>query len=101
VRATRADAAVSIRSTVPVEAAGRDAATATTGASVLASVAWKKASTFVPQLCVLVQSIVAARFLGPSRRGLQSFIAFVETALITALSGGFSGTLTPAVGAHS
>jgi len=81
-----------------VEPAGPDAAAATTGASVLAGGVWKTASTLVPQLYVLAQSIAAARFLGPRGMGLQSFIAFAEIAIVTAASSGFSIALMRYIG---
>ena len=81
-----------------VEPAGPDAAAATTGASVLAGGIWKTASTLVPQLYVLAQSIAAARFLGPRGMGLQSFIAFAEIAIVTAASSGFSIALMRYIG---
>src|SRR2546429_286380 len=63
-----------------------DAAAATTGATVLSGSVWKGASLTLPQLCALVQSIVAARFLGPDGMGIQSFIAFCEISVVSLLS---------------
>jgi len=81
-----------------LDAAGADAAAATTGASVLAGGVWKTASTLVPQFYVLAQSVVAARFLGPRGMGVQSFIAFVEIAVVTFVSGGLSLSLMRYIG---
>ncbi|MGB2874478.1 MAG: polysaccharide biosynthesis C-terminal domain-containing protein [Gaiellaceae bacterium] len=75
-----------------------DAAAATTGATVLSGSAWKAASLALPQLYALVQSIVAARFLGPSGMGVQSFIAFSEIALVSLTSTGLSLSLMRYVG---
>jgi O-antigen/teichoic acid export membrane protein len=50
--------------------------TATTGASVARGGLWSAASNLAPQLFTIGVSIAAARFLGPSRLGRQSFIAF-------------------------
>ena len=75
-----------------------DAAAATTGATVLSGGAWKAASLGLPQLYALVQSIVAARFLGPSGMGVQSFIAFAEISLVSLLSMGLSLSLMRFVG---
>ena len=52
----------------------------------------------LPQLYALVLSIVAARYLGPSGMGRQSFIAFVEATTITLLSGSFSLALMRYIG---
>jgi O-antigen/teichoic acid export membrane protein len=52
----------------------------------------------LPQLYALVLSVVAARYLGPSGMGRQSFIAFVEATTITLLSGSFSLALMRYIG---
>jgi len=65
-----------------------DAASATTGASVLRGAAWSLAGQTVPQLYLIVISVVAARMLGPRMFGRQSFIALVEITAITLLSAG-------------
>ena len=70
----------------------------TTGASVLGGGAWKVISIVLPQLYVLVVSIVAARYLGVSSYGRQSFIAFIELSLITLLAGGLPLALMRQVG---
>jgi O-antigen/teichoic acid export membrane protein len=79
----------------PVVAAG---AGATSGRSVLGGGTWNVAGTFVPQLSLLAISIAAARFLGPSEFGRQSFIAFVEVAAITLFTAGIPLTLARFVG---
>ena len=63
-------------------AAGQTAADATTGSSVLAGGAWSALALVLPQLLVLVTSAAAARYLGPTLMGRQSFIAFVELTVI-------------------
>jgi O-antigen/teichoic acid export membrane protein len=65
---------------------GADAARETTGRSVLTGGLWYLASYGIPQGYTIVLSIVAARFLGPSGMGLQSFIAFVATSTTTVLA---------------
>ena len=75
-----------------------DAAAATTGATVLSGSVWKGASLTLPQLYALVQSIVAARFLGPDGMGVQSFIAFCEISVVSLLSTGLSLSLMRYVG---
>src|SRR5437879_6127711 len=83
---------------VPPQAAGYDAATATTGATVLSGGAWKAASLLLPQLYALIQSIVAARFLGPAGMGVQSFIAFTELSVVNLLTVGLSISLMRYIG---
>jgi O-antigen/teichoic acid export membrane protein len=74
------------------------AAEATTGASVMRGGAWNFMSRALPQVYVLIVSIVAARFLGPNGMGRQSFISFVSLAVITLFSGGLSVSLMRYVG---
>lgn len=83
---------------VPPQSAAFDAAAATTGATVLSSGVWKTAALLLPQLYALVQSIVAARFLGPSGMGVQSFIAFTELAVVSLLTVGLSNSLMRYIG---
>jgi len=59
-----------------------------TSGEVLSGGLWTSLSRFVPQLYTLVISIVAARFLGPTGMGRQSFIAFVELTAIFAFTAG-------------
>ncbi|HTT94689.1 MAG TPA: polysaccharide biosynthesis C-terminal domain-containing protein [Solirubrobacterales bacterium] len=75
-----------------------DAAAATTGGSVLRGSFWNVASTILPQLFVLVMSIVAARFLGPEDMGRQSFIAFIALSATSLFGGGIAATLMRYVG---
>lgn len=70
----------------------------TTGEAVLGGGAWKVLSTSLPQVYVLVVSIVAARILGPAAFGHQSFIAFVELSLISLLAGGLPLALMRQIG---
>jgi O-antigen/teichoic acid export membrane protein len=70
----------------------------TSGASILGGGAWKVASVVLPQLYVLVLSVTAARFLGPTGMGRQSFIAFVEAAMILLLAQGLPTALMRQVG---
>src|SRR2546423_370863 len=81
------------RSGLPPGSAAVDAAAATTGATVLSGGAWKAAALLLPQLYALVQSIVAARFLGPAGMGVQSFIAFTELSVVNLLTVGLSNSL--------
>ena len=83
---------------VPPESAALDAAAATTGATVLSGGAWKTAALALPQLYALVQSIVAARFLGPAGMGVQSFIAFTELSVVNLLTVGLSNSLMRYIG---
>jgi O-antigen/teichoic acid export membrane protein len=84
--------------TVPAGAETADAAAATTGASVLSGGAWKAASLLMPQLYALVQSVVAARFLGPPGMGVQSFIAFTEISVVSLISVGLATSLMRYIG---
>src|SRR4051812_15096713 len=77
---------------------GQAAAAGTTGARVVRGGLWKMLSNALPQLYALVLSVVAARYLGPSGMGRQSFIAFVEATAITLLSGSFSLALLRYIG---
>jgi O-antigen/teichoic acid export membrane protein len=75
-----------------------EAARRTTGASVLGSSVWNAASSLVPQVYLVVTSIVLARFLGPDDMGRQSFISFVEISAVLVLTGGLPTALTRFVG---
>src|SRR5256885_14645710 len=81
--------------TVEPPLAGADA---TTGGGVVRGGLWKMLANALPRLYALVLSVVAARYLGPSGMGRQSFIAFVEATTITLLSGSFSLALMRYVG---
>ena len=71
----------------PLADAPADIAT-TTGSSVLTGTTWTMAQYVLPQLYIVVQSVVAARFLTPGDMGRQSYIAFVELSLLTVFTGG-------------
>lgn len=65
----------------------------TTGRSVLAGGFWKLAASLLPQLYVVVVSLVAARVLGPLGMGQQSYISFVQLTVTLLITGGFSASL--------
>jgi O-antigen/teichoic acid export membrane protein len=75
-----------------------DAAEATTGATVLRGGAWNAASMIIPQLYVLIMSVVAARFLGPAGLGRQSYIAFVAQTVAYLFTAGLPVALMRYVG---
>lgn len=84
---------------LPIDHTGaQTAAAATTGARVVRGGLWKMLANALPQLYALVLSVVAARYLGPSGMGRQSFIAFIEATTITLLSGSFSLALMRYIG---
>jgi O-antigen/teichoic acid export membrane protein len=70
-----------------------DVAAATTGRSVARGGAWLLFARFVPQLQVLVVSVVAAHYLGPDLMGRQSFISFVVSAVVIVGTAGLPGGL--------
>jgi O-antigen/teichoic acid export membrane protein len=70
----------------------------TSGPAILGGGAWKVVSVVLPQLYVLVLSVTAARFLGPTGMGRQSFIAFVESTMILLLAQGLPTALMRQVG---
>jgi len=74
------------------------AAERTTGKILVGGGFWNLASNVIPQIYLVVTSIAAARFLGPSLFGRQSFIAFVVFGLVALLTGGFPSALTRYVG---
>lgn len=74
------------------------AAAATTGASVLRGSLWNTASRLIPQAYSLAISVTAARFLGPSGMGRQSFIAFIELSAAQLFTGGLSFALMRNIG---
>jgi len=76
-----------------VEAEVADAAAATTGRSVARGGAWLLFARFVPQLQVLIVSVVAAHYLGPELMGRQSFISFVVSSVVILASAGLPGGL--------
>jgi O-antigen/teichoic acid export membrane protein len=74
------------------------AATRTTGASVILGGLWNSLSQVLPQGFALIISIAAARFLGPSGMGRQSFIAFTMLSLTQLISEGLKESLMRSVG---
>lgn len=80
------------------ESVPSEAATRTTGVSVLGGGLWNMASRAIPQIYLLVVSIAAARYLGPERFGRQSFIAFVAISATMLLTGGLPVALARYVG---
>jgi O-antigen/teichoic acid export membrane protein len=81
-----------------VEAPSLTAAAATSGASVVRGGVWTAASTVLPQFFTLAVSIAAARKLGPSGLGRQSFIAFVAASAISVFGFGLPVALMRTVG---
>lgn len=77
----------------PGEPAGYDAATATSGVGVLKGGLWSSLSKVLPQIYTLVQSAVAARYLGLEGMGRQSFIGFVMISLTLVFGLGLNGAL--------
>jgi O-antigen/teichoic acid export membrane protein len=86
------------RPSLPDPAAGYDAVASTTGASVLRGALWNGVVRLLPPIYTLVQSVVAARYLGTAGMGRQSYIAFVETIVTLALTGGLPIALLRYVG---
>jgi O-antigen/teichoic acid export membrane protein len=76
-----------------VESEVTDAAAATTGRSVARGGAWLLFARFVPQIQVLVVSVVAAHYLGPELMGRQSFISFVVSSVVILATAGLPGGL--------
>ncbi len=74
-----------------------DPAAQTTGASLMRGGAWTAISHVIPQLYTVAVSIAAARFLGPSEFGRQSFIAFVAISVHMVLTSGVALTLMRSV----
>jgi len=60
----------------------------TSGRSVLSGALWSATSRILPQLYTVIISVVAARSLGPSGMGQQSFIAFAELSAVMLFTGG-------------
>jgi O-antigen/teichoic acid export membrane protein len=74
------------------------AAATTSGASVVRGGVWTAASTVLPQFFTLAVSVTAARELGPSGLGRQSFIAFVAASAISVFGLGLPVALMRTVG---
>jgi glycosyltransferase involved in cell wall biosynthesis/O-antigen/teichoic acid export membrane protein len=75
-----------------------EAATSTTGLSVIAGGIWNSFSQALPQGFALIVSIAAARYLGPSGMGRQSFIAFTMISLSQLVSEGLKEALMRSIG---
>ena len=56
--------------------------------------AWLLFARFVPQIQVLVVSVVAAHYLGPDLMGRQSFISFVVSSVVILATAGLPGVST-------
>jgi O-antigen/teichoic acid export membrane protein len=82
----------------PPDAPRVDAERATTGVSVVRGGIWSAASSVGPQFFTLAISIAAARFLGASGLGRQSFIAFSIATAINVAGTGLQVALMRAVG---
>jgi O-antigen/teichoic acid export membrane protein len=82
----------------PTPPGDTDAASGTTGHGVLLGGLWNSVAQVLPQAYVLIVSVAAARYLGPTGMGRQSFIAFVEIAAIELVSGGMKESVTRYVG---
>lgn len=63
------------------------------GASLLSGGVWVIASRALPQIYVLVSSVLIARFLTVGDMGRQSYISFVSASLVMVCSFGLSGAL--------
>lgn len=74
------------------------AADATTSARVLGGGLWNGLTNLLPPLYALIQSVVAARILGPDGMGRQSFIAWSYLTLAIVLAGGLPNALLRYVG---
>lgn len=70
----------------------------TTGSRILLGSFWNIASSVLPQIYLLLMSVVAARFLGPEDMGRQSFISFIALAATAFFGGGMASTLMRFVG---
>src|SRR5437763_10334909 len=81
-----------------VEVPSRTAPATTSGAAVVRGGIWTAASTVVPQFFTLAVSVTAARELGPSGLGRQSFIAFVAASAISVFGFGLPVALMRTVG---
>src|SRR5215207_2353199 len=71
---------------------------ATSAPSVVSGGLWTLLNRLVPQAQLLALSIIAARYLGPTDMGRQSYIAFVALALVQAATAGLPGALTRYIG---
>jgi O-antigen/teichoic acid export membrane protein len=70
----------------------------TSGTAVVRGGLWNLLAGFVPQVQVLVLSVVAARFLGPEGTGRQSLIAFAGVTTVLVATVGLPGSVSRFVG---
>ncbi|HVA61417.1 MAG TPA: lipopolysaccharide biosynthesis protein [Mycobacteriales bacterium] len=82
----------------PEESPGSEFLARTTGSNAVGGLLWTLLSNLTAPLLLLTTSVVAARFLGPTGMGQQSFIAFASLSLGLALSSGMSSALYRYVG---
>lgn len=75
-----------------------DEGATTSGRSLLSGSLWNGLNTTLPQLYTLVQSVVAARVLGPVLTGNQSYIAWVAISVKMIMTGGMPVALMRYVG---
>ena len=75
-----------------------DVVVMTTGRSVLSGGLWNGLNSTLPQLYTLVQSVVAARILGPMLMGRQSYIAWAAISVKMLVTGGVPLALMRYVG---
>jgi O-antigen/teichoic acid export membrane protein len=61
--------------------------------NVLGGAFWNTLGLLVPQFTTIALSVVAARVLGPTDLGRQSFIAFVELSVVALIAGGLPRAL--------
>lgn len=73
---------------VPAAQMTPSAAEATTGTKVVRGGLWVAASNILPQIYIVMVSVVAARYLGPDGMGQQSFIAFAQISVVVLFTGG-------------
>ena len=70
----------------------------TSGAAVVTGGLWSILGRTLPQVQLLVLSVVAARFLGPDGMGRQSLIAFVGITTVMVATAGFPSSVSRFVG---
>jgi O-antigen/teichoic acid export membrane protein len=70
----------------------------TTGSGVVTGGLWSVLAGALPQVQLLVLSVVAARFLGPDGMGRQSLIAFAGITTVLIATAGFPSSVTRFVG---
>ena len=70
----------------------------TSGAAVVTGGLWSVLGRTMPQIQLLVLSVVAARFLGPDGMGRQSLIAFVGLTTVMVATAGFPSSVSRFVG---